>query len=171
MRKCQPQRRCQCDKRRASEGGWLGFTDKYWMTTLIPEQQYEFAGRYERLSRETGPVMQLTVASAARVIEPGETVTSENRIFSGAKELAVLDTYQEGGVPRLEDAIDWGNILYYITKPLFSLLRWLEGMVGTFGLAILALTVLVRLPLVPLYNQSYKSMAKICCEQIPQILR
>ncbi|WP_290845843.1 membrane protein insertase YidC, partial [Henriciella sp.] len=126
--------------RRASEGGWLGFTDKYWMTTLIPEQQYEFAGRYERLSRETGPVMQLTVASAARVIEPGETVTSENRIFSGAKELAVLDTYQEGGVPRFEDAIDWGNILYYITKPLFSLLRWLEGMVGTFGLAILALT-------------------------------
>ncbi|MCH2457600.1 MAG: membrane protein insertase YidC [Henriciella sp.] len=147
--------------RRASEGGWLGFTDKYWMTTLIPEQQYEFAGRYQRLSRETGPVMQLTVASATRVIEPGETVTSENRIFAGAKELAVLDTYQEGGVPRFEDAIDWGNILYYITKPLFSLLRWLEGMVGTFGLAILALTVLVRLPLVPLYNQSYKSMAKM----------
>ena len=147
--------------RRGSEGGWLGFTDKYWMTSLIPEQQYEFAGRYQRLSRETGPVMQLTVASAGRVIEPGETITSENRIFSGAKELAVLDAYQEAGVPRFEDAIDWGNILYYITKPLFSLLRWLEGMVGTFGLAILALTVLVRLPLVPLYNQSYKSMAKM----------
>ncbi|WP_233349010.1 membrane protein insertase YidC [Henriciella marina] len=147
--------------RRGSEGGWLGFTDKYWMTSLIPEQQYEFAGRYQRLSRETGPVMQLTVASAGRVIEPGETITSENRIFSGAKELAVLDNYQEAGVPRFEDAIDWGNILYYITKPLFSLLRWLEGMVGTFGLAILALTVLVRLPLVPLYNQSYKSMAKM----------
>lgn len=147
--------------RRGSEGGWLGFTDKYWMTSLIPEQQYEFAGRYQRLSRETGPVMQLTVASAGRVIEPGETITSENRIFSGAKELAALDAYQEAGVPRFEDAIDWGNILYYITKPLFSLLRWLEGMVGTFGLAILALTVLVRLPLVPLYNQSYKSMAKM----------
>ena len=147
--------------RRASTGGWLGFTDKYWMTSLIPEQQYEFAGRYQRLSRETGPVMQLTVASAGRVIEPGETITSENRIFSGAKEFDVVQDYEEAGVPRFEDAIDWGNILYYITKPLFSLLRWLEGMVGTFGLAILALTVLVRLPLVPLYNQSYKSMAKM----------
>jgi YidC/Oxa1 family membrane protein insertase len=147
--------------RRASEGGWLGFTDKYWMTSLIPEQQYEFAGRYQRLSRETGPVLQLTVASAARTIEPGETITSENRIFSGAKELSVLESYEEAGVPRFDDAIDWGNILYYITKPLFSLLRWLEGIVGTFGLAILALTVLVRLPLVPLYNQSYKSMAKM----------
>ena len=147
--------------RRGSEGGWLGFTDKYWMTSLIPEQNYEFAGRYQRLSRETGPVMQLTIASAGRTIAPGETITSQNRIFSGAKEFSVLEGYQEAGVPRFEDAIDWGNILYYITKPLFSLLRWLEGMVGTFGLAILALTVLVRLPLVPLYNQSYKSMAKM----------
>ncbi|WP_233356069.1 membrane protein insertase YidC [Henriciella aquimarina] len=148
-------------QRRASEGGWIGFTDKYWMTTLIPEQQYEFAGRYQRLSRETGAVFQVTAASAGRVIEPGETITSQNRIFSGAKEFAVLKDYEQAGVPRFEDAIDWGNILYYITKPLFSLLRWLEHNLGTFGAALLALTVIVRLPLVPLYNQSYKSMAKM----------
>ncbi|MGB3625177.1 MAG: membrane protein insertase YidC [Henriciella sp.] len=147
--------------RRAAEGGWIGFTDKYWMTTLIPEQQYEFAGRYQRLSRDTGPVMQVTATSAGRTIQPGETITTTNRIFSGAKEKSVLDAYQEAGVPRFEDAIDWGNILYYITKPLFAFLSWLESKVGTFGLAILALTVLVRLPLVPLYNQSYKSMAKM----------
>ena len=147
--------------RRASEGGWLGFTDKYWMTSLIPEQQFEFAGRYQRLSRESGPVLQVTATGAGRVIEPGETITSENRIFSGAKEFAVLRGYEDAGIPRFEDAIDWGNILYYITKPLFSLLYWLEQNLGTFGLAILALTVLVRLPLVPLYNQSYKSMAKM----------
>ncbi|WP_233355752.1 membrane protein insertase YidC [Henriciella litoralis] len=147
--------------RRANEGGWIGFTDKYFMATLIPEQQYEFAGRFQRLSRDTGPVIQVTAASAGRVIEPGESIVSENRIFAGAKELAVLDAYKDAGVPRFDDSIDWGNILYYITKPLFALLRWLEGMVGTFGLAILALTVIVRLPLVPLYNQSYKSMAKM----------
>ena len=147
--------------RRASQGGWLGFTDKYWMTSLIPEQQYEFAGRYQRLSREAGPVLQLTATGAGRVIQPGETITSENRIFSGAKEYSVLKDYDKGGIPRFDDAIDWGNILYYITKPLFSLLYWLEQNLGTFGLAILALTVLVRLPLVPLYNQSYKSMAKM----------
>ncbi|WP_300379934.1 membrane protein insertase YidC [Henriciella sp.] len=147
--------------RRASEGGWLGLTDKYWMTSLIPEQQYEFAGRYQRLSRETGPVFQVTATGTGRVIQPGETITSENRIFSGAKEYAVLDDYKDAGIPRFEDAIDWGNILYYITKPLFSLLYWLEQNVGTFGFAILALVVIVRLPLVPLYNQSYKSMAKM----------
>ena len=147
--------------RRASEGGWLGFTDKYWMTSLIPEQDYEFAGRYQRLSRESGAVFQVTATGAGRVLEPGETITSENRIFSGAKEYTVLKNYEEAGLPRFEDAIDWGNILYYITKPLFSLLYWLEQNLGTFGLAILALTVLVRLPLVPLYNQSYKSMAKM----------
>ena len=148
-------------QRRASQGGWVGFTDKYWMTTLIPEQRYEFAGRFQRLSREAGPVFQITAASAGRVIQPGETITSENRIFSGAKEYAVLEGYEEAGVPRFDDAIDWGNILYYITKPLFQLLSWLENKLGTFGLAILALTVIVRLPLVPLYNQSYKSMAKM----------
>ncbi len=147
--------------RRASDGGWIGFTDKYWMTTLIPEQSYEFAGRYQRLSRDTGPVFQVTALSAGRVVEPGETIVARNQIFAGAKELAVLKDYEEAGVPRFEDAIDWGNILYYITKPLFALLSWLESKVGTFGLAILALTVLVRLPLVPLYNQSYKSMAKM----------
>jgi len=147
--------------RRASEGGWLGFTDKYWLTSLIPEQQYEFAGRYQRLSRENGPILQITATSAGRVIQPGETITSENRIFSGAKEYAVLRDYEDAGIPRFEDAIDWGNILYYVTKPLFSLLYWLEHNLGTFGWAILALTVIVRLPLVPLYNQSYKSMAKM----------
>ena len=147
--------------RRAETGGWLGFTDKYWMTSLIPEQQYEFAGRFERLSRTNGPVFQVTATGAGRMIQPGETITSENRIFSGAKEFSVLRDYQDAGIPRFEDAIDWGNILYYVTKPLFQLLFWLEHNLGTFGLAILALTVLVRLPLVPLYNQSYKSRAKM----------
>jgi YidC/Oxa1 family membrane protein insertase len=147
--------------RRASDGGWIGFTDKYWMTTLIPEQRYEFAGRFQRLSRETGPVLQLTAAGAGRTLQPGETITVSNRIFSGAKEKAVLDVYEQADVPRFDDAIDWGNILYYVTKPLFALLSWLEGKVGTFGWAILALTVIVRIPLVPLYNQSYKSMAKM----------
>ncbi|WP_370235500.1 MULTISPECIES: membrane protein insertase YidC [Henriciella] len=147
--------------RRASDGGWIGFTDKYWMTTLIPEQRYEFAGRFLRLSRETGPVLQLTAAGAGRTLQPGETITVSNRIFSGAKEKAVLDVYEQADVPRFDDAIDWGNILYYVTKPLFALLSWLEGKVGTFGWAILALTVIVRIPLVPLYNQSYKSMAKM----------
>lgn len=148
-------------QRLASEGGWLGFTDKYWMTSLIPEQNYEFAGRYQRLSRENGAVLQVTTTGAGRVLQPGETITAQNRIFSGAKEYAVLKGYENDGVPRFEDAIDWGNILYYITKPLFQLLSWLEHNLGTFGFAILALTVLVRLPLVPLYNQSYKSMAKM----------
>jgi YidC/Oxa1 family membrane protein insertase len=69
--------------------------------------------------------------------------------------------YQDAGVPRFGDAIDWGNMLYYLTKGLFFVLDWLKGIVGSFGWAIMGLVVLVKLPLVPLYNQSYKSMAKM----------
>jgi YidC/Oxa1 family membrane protein insertase len=85
----------------------------------------------------------------------------ENRIFAGAKRYEVLKEYEKNlGIPKFEDAIDWG-MLFFLTKPFFYALEWLSGIVGSFGWAILAFTVLVKLPLVPLYNQSYKSMAKM----------
>jgi YidC/Oxa1 family membrane protein insertase len=84
-----------------------------------------------------------------------------NAIFAGAKEYEVVNAYKAAGIPRFDDSIDWGNILYYITRPFFALLNWLKTQIGSFGLAILALTLLIKVPLIPLYNQSYKSMAKM----------
>ncbi|MEL6858965.1 MAG: membrane protein insertase YidC [Pseudomonadota bacterium] len=141
----------------AETGGWLGLTDMYWMAALVPEQGEGFRARVRNADQQ----IEVLVQAESMVLAPGETKTMANQIFAGAKEYAVVNTYQEAGIPRFGDAIDWGNILYYLTKGLFFVLDWLKGIVGSFGYAILALVVLVKLPLVPLYNQSYKSMAKM----------
>lgn len=141
----------------AETGGWLGLTDMYWMAALVPEQGGGFRARVRNLENQ----LEVLVQGASMELAPGETKTMANQIFAGAKEYEIVNAYQEAGVPRFGDAIDWGNILYYLTKGLFFVLDWLKGIVGSFGYAILALVVLVKLPLVPLYNQSYKSMAKM----------
>lgn len=141
----------------AETGGWLGLTDMYWMAALIPQQGEGFRARVRNLENH----LEVLVQGASIEIAPGATETVANQIFAGAKEYDVVNTYQEAGIPRFGDAIDWGNILYYLTKGLFFVLNWLQGIVGSFGWAIMALVVLVKLPLVPLYNQSYKSMAKM----------
>ena len=141
----------------AETGGWLGLTDMYWMAALIPEQGEGFRARVRILENH----LEVLVQGASVELAPGATETVANQIFAGAKEYDVVNAYQEAGIPRFGDAIDWGNILYYLTKGLFFVLNWLQGIVGSFGWAIIALVVLVKLPLVPLYNQSYKSMAKM----------
>ena len=143
--------------RSAEEGGWIGLTDMYWMAALIPEQGRSFRAKVEQKEN----LLELVVDAQDVQVAPGETVTITNQIFAGAKEYNVVREYKDGGVPRFDDSIDWGNILYYITRPFFALLNWLKTQIGSFGWAILALTMIVRAPLIPLYNQSYKSMAKM----------
>lgn len=141
-------------------GGWLGFTDMYWMAALVPQQDRTFTARFQQIGPDQD-IMELSARTSSLTLQPGQSLTSNNQIFAGAKEYEVVKSYESTGIPRFDDSIDWGNILYYITRPFFSLLNWLQNQLGSFGLAILALTVLVRFPLIPLYNQSYKSMAKM----------
>lgn len=141
----------------AETGGWLGLTDMYWMAALIPQQGEGFRARVRNLENH----LEVLVQGASLELAPGATETVTNQVFAGAKEYDVVNAYQEAGIPRFGDAIDWGNILYYLTKGLFFVLNWLQGILGSFGWAIIGLVVLVKLPLVPLYNQSYKSMAKM----------
>jgi YidC/Oxa1 family membrane protein insertase len=141
----------------AETGGWLGLTDMYWMAALIPQQGEGFRARVRNLENH----LEVLVQGASLELAPGATQTVTNQVFAGAKEYDVVNAYQEAGIPRFGDAIDWGNILYYLTKGLFFVLNWLQGILGSFGWAIIGLVVLVKLPLVPLYNQSYKSMAKM----------
>ncbi len=144
----------------STAGGWLGLTDMYWMAALVPEQSRNFDGRFD-LRQNNGDLFEVTTKGAPVTLEPGETVTIANQIFAGAKEYNVVKAYKANGLPRFDDAIDWGSFEYYISRPFFALLNWLKGQLGSFGLGILALVVIIKIPLIPLYNQSYKSMAKM----------
>lgn len=144
----------------SDEGGWWGLTDMYWMGALVPEQVRPFTASVNRASLARGGPLEVRTEAEPVQIAPGASLTVENRLFAGAKQFEVLQGYEKSGLPRFVDAIDWGWA-YFLTKPFFYVLHWLNGHLGSFGWSILAFTVLVKLPLVPLYNSSFKSMAKL----------
>ena len=144
----------------SDEGGWWGLTDMYWMGALVPEQSAPFTASVNRASLARGGPLEIRTQAEPVELAPGSTQTFENRLFAGAKRFEVLQAYEKAGIPRMVDAIDWGWA-YFLTKPFFYVINWLNGFLGSFGWAILAFTVIVKLPLVPLYNTSFKSMAKL----------
>lgn len=146
---------------RSDAGGWWGLSDKYWMGALVPQQDAEFLASVNKALLTRGGPLEVRTESVPVTLQAGQSVTVENRIFAGAKRLNVLQEYERTlGLPQFVDAIDWGWA-FFLTKPFFYALQWLQGIVGGFGLAILAFTVLIKIPLLPLYNASYKSMAKM----------
>ena len=143
-----------------SRDGWFGITDKYWAVTLIPRGGESFQPRYAFFDdgRERYQVDFLTDGIA---VAPGQAVTVENMVFAGAKEVHVVDGYEaQHNIRQFEMLIDWGWF-YFITKPLFYVIDWLYRLLGNFGLAILATTVLVKAVFFPLANKSYVSMANM----------
>lgn len=145
----------------STKGGWWGLTDKYWMAALVPEQDAAFTARVNKANFTRNGPIEIRTEGSPYDVAPGASVTVVNRIFAGAKKFDLLHAYQEQeNIPQLVDAIDWGWA-FFLTKPFFYVLHWLHGHLGAFGWAILAFTVIVKLPLVPLYNASFKSMAKL----------
>ena len=142
-----------------AEEGWIGFTDKYWMTTLIPEagQPFTAVSRYVA----SAEIYQTEARLPAVTVEPGQTVERSTRLFAGAKEWETIRNYQnEDGIDGFLDSIDWGWF-YFLTKPIFWLLHNLNALIGNMGLAIIALTLLIKAALFPLAYKSYVSMAKM----------
>ncbi|MGR3640596.1 membrane protein insertase YidC [Alterinioella nitratireducens] len=142
-----------------TEEGWIGFTDKYWMTTLIPEagQPFTAVSRYVA----SAEIYQTEARLPAVTVEPGQTVERSTRLFAGAKEWETIRNYQnEDGIDGFLDSIDWGWF-YFLTKPIFWLLHNLNALIGNMGLAIIALTLLIKAALFPLAYKSYVSMAKM----------
>ncbi|MAK62400.1 MAG: membrane protein insertase YidC [Ponticaulis sp.] len=145
-----------------NDGGWIGLTSKYWLGALVPDQRYPFSVEYETVNSTRGQEFRAMSEGAVTVLAPGESVTSENRIFGGAKESATLRAYQdELGIPRFIDAIDWGSMFFWLTKPFFMVLTFINGIVGNFGVAILILTVIVKGIFFPIQSKAYQSMAKM----------
>ncbi|KAB2866118.1 MAG: membrane protein insertase YidC, partial [Bauldia sp.] len=151
-----------------SNDGWLGITDKYWAVALVPSAAQAFQPRYAFF--DDGRVRyQADYLSDPVQIAPGETHNVETLVFAGAKETAKIDAYQESrNIRNFDLLIDWGWF-YFITKPMFYLIDWLFRLLGNFGLAILATTVVVKAVFFPLANKSYKSMANMKRVQ-PQLL-
>ena len=141
------------------KGGWIGITDKYWMAALIPDQKTNsnFTFRYVNNSVS----YQTDYLGSLAKIPANSEVKIESRVFSGAKRLDLLDKYEEDlKIKNFDLAIDFGWF-YFLTKPFFYALSWANNILGNFGLAILAITVIVKIVFFPLANKSYKSMARM----------
>jgi YidC/Oxa1 family membrane protein insertase len=133
--------------------GWLGFTDKYWLTALVPPGN---TGGEFRKSPTGSYQADYTLAAAS--VAPGQTLTTNVRLFAGVKEKAWLDRYEAAGIPLLSYAIDWGWF-WFFARPIFDLLMMLFHAVGNFGVAIICLTFIVRGIMFPVAQKQFQSMA------------
>jgi YidC/Oxa1 family membrane protein insertase len=146
-----------------STGGWLGITEKYWMMAFIPGQSEHIEAKI-RVGAD--PVSHDDIYAAeylavARAIAPGQSTTEVSHLFAGAKTVPLLNSYTKAlGIPRFDDAVDWG-ILWFLTKPIFTLLEFFYQHVGNFGVAILMLTVVIRLITFPLASKGFEMGVKM----------
>ena len=143
------------------ESGWVGLTDKYWLTAAIaPQDKLMTAERRFRTINDQG-VYETTYALSAVTLTPGATITSTGHMFAGAKDRGVLKSYEaELGIAQMERAIDWGFV-GILVKPIYWALSKLGTLFGNFGLGILALTLIIKLFMFPLFNKQYESQAKM----------
>ena len=142
-------------------GGWLGITDKYWGAVIIPDQKMPYQARFSGNVVNAQERFQTDYLGSAVQIPAGGRVSVQGFLFAGAKEVDVVDANAETfAIDRFDLLIDWGWF-YFLTKPLFFALDYFFKLVGNFGLAILIVTVLIKLVLFPLANKSYVSMSKM----------
>jgi YidC/Oxa1 family membrane protein insertase len=145
----------------ASTGGWVGITDKYWLAALIPGQGDAVQGQFRETSAGGISVFDANFVGQPRVVPNGRQVTNTTHVFAGAKTVPMLREYSKQlNVERLDWSVDWGNF-WFLTRPIFSFLAYIFGHVGNFGVAILLLTVAVRVIFFPLANKQYESMTKM----------
>ncbi|MDT8326053.1 MAG: membrane protein insertase YidC [Roseovarius sp.] len=154
-----PREGAPADVTQVTESGWIGFTDHYWMATLIPApgSPYKAVTKFD----PRRGIYQTETVLATQTVAPGATASADTRLFAGAKEWATIKRYQdEQGVDRFVDSIDWGWF-FFLTKPIFSVLHWLHAVIGNMGWAIIGLTLLIKALVLPLAYKSYVSMAKM----------
>jgi YidC/Oxa1 family membrane protein insertase len=142
----------------ATTDGWIGFTDHYWMTTLVPTQGSAFTA----VAKYTpgSDVYQAEVRQPLLTVAPGATATASQQLFAGAKEWETIGNYQSAGIAGFIDSIDWGWF-FFLTKPIFAVLHWLNKLIGNMGFAIIGLTFVLKLIVLPLAYKSYVSMARM----------
>jgi YidC/Oxa1 family membrane protein insertase len=144
-----------------STGGWLGFTDKYWLAVLIPDQQTHLTGQFRWTGDPQIQRYQADYVADGMTVPAGGSIETTTRVFAGAKEVTLLDSYEsELGIPKFDRAIDFGWF-YWITKPIFLTLDFFYQHIGNFGIAIMLLTLTIKLIFFPVANKSYRAMSKM----------
>jgi len=144
-----------------STGAWTGITDKYWLAALIPNPAEQVHAVFRDTKTGGVDVYEANFTGAARAIGPGQQVNVTQHLFAGAKTVPQLQAYEASlGVAHLDEAVDWG-MFWFLTRPIFLFLQYIFQHVGNFGVAILLLTVAVRVIFFPLANKSYESMTKM----------
>ncbi len=148
-----------------STGGWLGITDKYWMTALIPDPRKPVTALFRTATRQRDgiaiDVFQADILYASSSLAPQAESEQLSRIFTGAKSVPLLDRYaQEYDIAGFDLAVDFGWF-YFITKPIYNAITYFSRLLGNFGLAILALTVVIKFLFLPLSYKSYVSISKM----------
>lgn len=142
-------------------GGWVGITTRYWMAAAIPELDTAFTARFRTIDRGDTDAFESSYVERAEVLAPGASLTSTTYIFAGAKELDVLASVQNDvGIEKFDMAYNWGW-LWFLVRPFVWLLTLLENVLGDVGLAILALTLMIKVLMFPLANRSYASLARM----------
>jgi YidC/Oxa1 family membrane protein insertase len=143
------------DQRFASTGGWIGFTDAYWLAAVVPDQKSQVDAGF---LRGQGGGFQAIATPHPAIVAPGKVASYRSSLFAGAKEVKLLEAYSDTLGTEIERAIDWGWFRWFM-KPIFSLLNWLFAQIGNFGVAIICLTFIVRLLMFPIAQKQFKSFA------------
>jgi len=146
---------------RSGQGGWMGVTSKYWLAAVAPADKPQIRAQFRVINRSDRPIFEANYLSQAQTIAPSRSVTTTSYVFAGAKSQPILAAYESGqGIPRLTMAIDWG-MFWFLTRPFFDALHFFYGLLGNYGLAIMVVTLLIKLILFPLNNRAFASMAKM----------
>ncbi len=147
------------EERKVDKNGWIGFTDKYWMTTLVPFKGQSFTAVAKYLPKRS--IYQTDARLPIMKVAPGKTVEARTMLFSGAKEWETIRNYQDRlGIEQFVDSIDWGWF-FFLTKPIFQVLHFMNKVLGNMGWAIISLTILIKALMFPLAYKSYVSMARM----------
>ena len=140
-----------------ANSGWLGITDKYWITSLIPQEGQQFKADFDYKKKFRANFIETNGKEAL----PSSTINNEIKIIIAAKEVDVVDGYAEKlNINKFDLVIDWG-FLYFLTKPIFLISDYFFKLTGNYGIAIILITVCIRILFFPLANYSFRSMAKM----------
>ncbi|MGZ8312440.1 MAG: membrane protein insertase YidC [Allosphingosinicella sp.] len=139
-----------------SRGGWVGFTDRFWLAAVVPDQRSTVDAAIAHDAATN--VFDSGFLAPESQVQPGTVSSYQSHLFAGAKEIHFLDIYTEALGTPLERAIDWGWFRWFM-KGIYSLLNWLFALIGNFGVAIICLTIIVRLVLYPVAQKQFASMA------------